>query len=48
MVEDGEGCYVGVKHLGIAKVANLRVIYYGLYENLDAMLSGLIGLVVLE
>ncbi len=48
MVEDGEGCYVGVEHLGIAKVANLHVIYFGLDEDLDAALSGLVGLVVLE
>jgi hypothetical protein len=48
MIEDGEGCYVGVKHLAIAKVANPRVMYYGLDEDLDAMLSSLVGLVVLE
>jgi hypothetical protein len=41
MVEDGEGCYVGVKRLGIVKVANPRVVYYGLNEDLDATLSGL-------
>jgi hypothetical protein len=46
MVEDGEGCYIGVKCLGIAKVANPRVVYYGLDEDLDAALSSLIGLVV--
>ncbi len=48
MVKDGEGCYVGVERLGIMKVANPRVIYYGLDEDLDAALSGLVGLVVLD
>jgi hypothetical protein len=48
MVEDVEGCNVGVKHLGIAKVANPRVVYNSLDKNLDAALSGLIGLVVLK
>jgi hypothetical protein len=48
MVEDGDDCNVRVKHLGIAKVANSHVIYNSLNEDLDAMLSGLIGLVVLE
>jgi hypothetical protein len=48
MVEDGKGCYVGVKCLGIAKVANPCIVYYGLNEDLDAMLSSLVGLVVLE
>ncbi len=48
MVEDGKGCYIGVKLLGIAKVANPCVIYYSLNEDLDAALSGLIGLIVLE
>jgi hypothetical protein len=48
MVKDGEGCYVGVKRLGIVKVANPCVIYYGLDEDLDAVLSGLVSLVVLE
>ncbi len=43
-----KGCYIGAKHLGIAKVANPRVVYYGLDEDLDAVLSMLIGLVVLE
>ncbi len=47
-VEDVEGCNVGVKHLGIAKVANPRVIYNSLDKNLDAKLSGLISLVVLK
>ncbi len=48
MVEDGKGCYVGVKRLKIVKVANPRVIYYGHGEDLDAVLSGLVGIVVLE
>jgi hypothetical protein len=48
MVEDGKGCYVGVTRLGIAKVVNPCVVYYGLNEDLDAALSGLLGLVVLE
>jgi hypothetical protein len=48
MVEDGKGCYVGVEHLRITKVANPCVIYYGLNEDLDAMLSGFVGLVVLD
>ncbi len=48
MVEDGKGCYLGVKCLRITKVANPRVIYYSLDEDLDAALSSLIGLVALE
>ncbi len=48
MVEDGKDCYVGVKRLVIAKVANPRVVYYGLNEDLDAVLSSLVGLIVLE
>ncbi len=48
MVKDGKGCYIGVKCLGIVKVGNPRVVYYGLNEDLDAALSGLVGLVVLE
>jgi hypothetical protein len=48
MVEDGKGCYIGVKCLGIAKVMNPRVIYYGLDEDLNATFSGLVGLLVLE
>ncbi len=48
MVKDGESCYVGVECLGIAKVANPRVVYYSFDEDLDAVLSGLVGLVVLE
>jgi hypothetical protein len=48
MVEDVEGCNVIVKRLGIAKVPNPRVIYNSLDKNLDAGVSGLIGLVVLK
>jgi hypothetical protein len=48
MVEDGEGCNIGVERLGIAKVANPRVVYYGLDEDLDAVLSGFVGLIVLD
>ncbi len=48
MVKDGEGCDVGVERLGIAEIVNPRVVYYGLNEELDAALSGLVGLVVLE
>ncbi len=48
MVEDGKGCNVGVEHLGIAKVANPHVVSYGLDEDLDAALSGLVGLIVLD
>jgi hypothetical protein len=48
MVEDVEGCNVGVKRLRIAKVANPRVVYNSLDKNLDAALSGLVSLVVLK
>jgi hypothetical protein len=48
MVKDGKGCNIGVEHLGIVEVANPRDIYYGLNEYLDTMLSGLVGLVVLD
>jgi hypothetical protein len=48
MVKDGKGCNVGVEHLGIVKVANPRVVYHGLDEDLDAMLSSLVGLIVLD
>jgi hypothetical protein len=48
MVEDGEGCYIELKRLGIAKVANPNVIYYGLNEDLYAVLSSLVCLIVLE
>ncbi len=41
-------CNVGVKRLGIAKVTNPRVVYNSLNEDLDAALSGLISLVVLN
>ncbi len=46
--EDGEGCYIEVKLLGIKKVANPHVVYYSLDEDLDTVLSSLIGLVVLK
>jgi hypothetical protein len=39
--------HVGVERLRIAKVVNPRVLYYGLNEDLDVALSGLVGLVVL-
>jgi hypothetical protein len=48
MVKDGKGCYVGVERLRIVKVANPRVVYYRLIEDLDAALSSLVGLVVLD
>jgi hypothetical protein len=48
MVEDGKSCNIGVKPLGIVKVPNPRFVYYGLDEDLEAALSGLVGLVVLE
>jgi hypothetical protein len=48
MVEEGEGCNVGVKSLGIMKVVNPHVFHNSFNEDLDAMLSGLIGLVVLD
>jgi hypothetical protein len=48
MVKDGEGCYIGVERLGIAKVANPCVVYYGLDEDLDTMLNSLVSLVVLD
>ncbi len=48
MVKDGKGCNVGVEHLGIAEVAYPHVIHNSLNEDLDAMLSGLISLVVLN
>ncbi len=48
MVKDGGGCNIGVEHLGIAEVVNSHVVYYGLNEDLDAALSGLVGLVVLD
>jgi hypothetical protein len=48
MVKDGKGCNIGVERLRIAKVASPHVIYYGLDEDLDAALSGLVGLLVLD
>jgi hypothetical protein len=48
MVKDGKGCNAGVERLGIAKVSNPCVVYYGLDEDLDAGLSGLVGLKVLD
>ncbi len=48
MVKDGKSYYLGVECLRIAKVANPHVVYYGLNEDLDATLSGLVGLVVLD
>ena len=48
MVEDVEGCNVEVKRLGVAKVANPSVVYNSLNENLDAVLSGFVSLVVLK
>jgi hypothetical protein len=48
MVEDVEGCNVGLKHFGIVKVTNPRVIYNSLNEDLDAALSGLVSLKVLN
>jgi hypothetical protein len=48
MVKDDKGCNLGVERLRIAKVANPRVVYYGLNEDLDTMLSSLVGLLVLD
>jgi hypothetical protein len=48
MVEDAKGCNVGVKRLGITKVANPCFVYNSLDENLDAAISGLVSLVVLK
>ncbi len=48
MVKDFEGCNIGGERLGTAEVANPHVIYYGLNEDPDAALSGLVGLVVLD
>jgi hypothetical protein len=42
MIKDGKGCNVVVERLKIVKVANPCVIYYGLNEDLDATLNGLI------
>ncbi len=48
MVEDVKGCNVGVKRLGIAKDTNPRVSYNSHDEDLDATLSGLVSLIVLN
>jgi hypothetical protein len=48
MVKEGKGCNIRVECLGIAKVTNPRVVHNSLDEDLDAMLSGLISLVVLN
>ncbi len=48
MVEDVEGCNVGVKRSGIVKVVNPRVVYHSIDENLDAALSSLVSLFVLN
>ncbi len=48
MVKVGEGCNIGVECLGIAEVMNPHVVHNSLDEDLDATLSGLMGLVVLN
>jgi hypothetical protein len=48
MVKEGEGCNVGVEPLRIVKVANPSILHNSLNEDLDAALSGLTSLVVLE
>jgi hypothetical protein len=48
MVKEGKGCNIGVEPLGITKVANPRVLHNCINGDLDAMLSGLISLVVLD
>jgi hypothetical protein len=48
MVEDGEGCNVGVEHLGILEIANPCVIHNSLDEDLETTLSSLVSLVVLR
>ncbi len=48
MVKEGEVCYIGVEHLGIMEVANPRVVHNSLDEDLDATLSSLVSLVVLN
>jgi hypothetical protein len=48
MVEEGEGCNVGVKSFGITWVTNPCVCYSSLDEDLDAALCGLISLIVLD
>jgi hypothetical protein len=46
MVKVGEGCNIRVEHLGIAEVINPCIIHNSLNEDLDAVLSGLISIVV--
>jgi hypothetical protein len=48
MVKEGKGCKVGVKRLGIAEVANPRVVHNSPDEDHDDVLSGLVNLVVLN
>jgi hypothetical protein len=48
MVKDGRGCNIGVEHLRMAEVTNPHVIHYSLDEDIDATLSSLVGLVVLN
>jgi hypothetical protein len=48
MVKDDKGCNVGVEHLGIAEVLNPHVVHNSPDEDLDATLSGLVSLVVLN
>jgi hypothetical protein len=48
MVKEGKGCYIGAENFGIVKVANPRVRHSSLNEDLEATLSGLISLVVLD
>jgi hypothetical protein len=48
MVIEGKGCNIGVEHLGIAEVTNPRGVHNSLDEDLDAALSGLINLIVLN
>jgi hypothetical protein len=48
MVKEGEGCNVRVERFGTTQVTNPRVVDNSLDEDLEAMLSGLISLVVLN
>jgi hypothetical protein len=48
MVKDDKGCNVGVEHLGIAEILNPHVVHNSPDEDLDATLSGLVSLVVLN
>ena len=48
MVKDGKGCNVGVEFFRIAEVANPCVVHNSLNEDLDALLSNLVSLVVLN